>query len=155
MGTSFYKTKFYHNQKPFKSRKESIDDPNWIKLHLTLKNILGFVVFQKTGFFFFCLILFRNVQMLDSPSPGWMRRRQKRSGLVQKALRSEVERIAPFVTVVDIPQVHENLFEFYHINTCILNYVKLFQQNKIRIPSPIFNDCFVNLISVLFKINCI
>lgn len=148
MGKSFYKTKFYHNQKPFKSRK------NWIKLHLTLKNILGFVVFQKTGVFF-CLILFRNVQMLDSPSPGWMRRRQKRSGLVQKALRSEVERIAPFVTVVDIPQVHENLFEFYHINTCILNYVKLFQQNKIRIPSPISNDYFVNLISVLFKINCI
>lgn len=50
---SFYKTKFYHNQKPFKSRKESIDDPNWIKLHLTLKNILGFVVFQNTRFFLF------------------------------------------------------------------------------------------------------
>lgn len=124
------------------------------KTTLNIKKYTWFCRLSK-DWGFFCLILFRNVQMLDSPSPGWMRRRQKRSGLVQKALRSEVERIAPFVTVVDIPQVHENLFEFYHINTCILNYVKLFQQNKIRIPSPILNDCFVNLISVLFKINCI
>lgn len=92
--------------------------------------------FKRVGFF---LYYFQNVGMLDSPSPGWMRRRQKGSGLVQKALRSKIERIAPVITVVDIPQVHENLFEFIYCN--ILNYVKRYQKNKKCILSPIFNYC--------------
>lgn len=96
--------------------------------------------FKRVGFF---LYYFQNVGMLDSPSPGWMRRRQKGSGLVQKALRSKIERIAPVITVIDIPQVHENLFGFIYCN--ILNYVKRYQ----KIKFAFFRQC---LTIVLFKI---